>query len=508
MARRPPTTTIDYSKWDDLSAESSEDEDDRIKLLVEQMRKENMTMKEEMMDELGVVDDDERKEFCRGLLDEKKLQAYEQRQRHKETKETTEEEATGEETTEEATDALKQVVEGPSVPTGEQLLEELYWRQEDLERMDDGTERLQAIFDTFRDPEVGDDEALGHAKTALEAWTAWYMVVIHGRGREAHANAWLSTWFEPNSEPCVLAGSTLTANVNLGKQVEWTNECGSPWLDHSEYHYVSLWHLGSYREMIAHRLCHIAKSWYPAVETVEIIAWCPCLDGRPEDSQDEEYHRAGRLVVPVSAHPAPSGEPLPFDRRVKITVYDSKRRCWCENKTRVFRRDRPSYRCARCASSHAKMLFCKGCLTNRNDLRTAYCSKECQRADWKQHKRLCKKQDLTKEEFTTLVSASLHATPWMPIKDHLDVYGLQFPDGLVQQTDGYQMRFKRRGPEDGTDEDMANHCKANMESKNFLRTCRAMMDRVPEVQHIVQHVKNEVRAGRIPGTIIDEEAAP
>ena len=43
------------------------------------------------------------------------------------------------------------------------------------------------------------------------------------------------------------------------------------------------------------------------------------------DDDDDKPHLAGRVVVPVAAHPARS-KPLDFDYRVKVPVYDNKRK--------------------------------------------------------------------------------------------------------------------------------------------------------------------------------------
>lgn len=44
-------------------------------------------------------------------------------------------------------------------------------------------------------------------------------------------------------------------------------------------------------------------------------------------------------------------------------------------------------KCRKCESEKGKMRLCKGCLM------VGYCTPECQRADWNEHKEKCKRLD-------------------------------------------------------------------------------------------------------------------
>jgi len=298
----------------------------------------------------------------------------------------------------------------------------------------------------FRDPSVSDASALGNPTTRKKALDTWFRLM----------DSRIDDVADVECAPYAAEGSRLITVVSLGEQTEFVNDVGEPWLDDQEYHLALLRRLGSYRTMAAHRLCFIAKRFFPKIDTVEIRLCCECYEGLDEDDaidvDPEERHLAGRVVVPVAAHP---DEPLAFDRRVKVTLYDNRRKRWDGKSRRVFREEKATYRCAYCGKSHVgTMRFCASC--KARDVSTAYCcDKECQRAHWEEHKKLCEKPDLTKSELIALGMASLNATPWRTLKDHFALFGINTrPDDFIQQSDGYQIRFKRRAPEDGTDEDL------------------------------------------------------
>lgn len=136
--------------------------------------------------------------------------------------------------------------------------------------------------------------------------------------------------------------------------------------------------------------------WYPLSEPFESEVRCPC--GDPSflsiDERWSEHHRermiahveamisAGRKVHPLFNVPDIclshiAKEHLRLYRSLCLDIFVFRQ---FQEPPAFFSLEKP---CRKCASPPAKLLLCSGCLGPQ------YCSPECQKADWPNHKKDC-----------------------------------------------------------------------------------------------------------------------
>ena len=239
--------------------------------------------------------------------------------------------------------------------------------------MRDRTEALGS--GRFGDRSVSDAKMLGFPTTAAEALTTWFQ----------------KTGLDPRGDTdfggrCVdVSNYMLRVVVDFGDQADYVNDDGDPYTEVDQYHMSLLMRLG-HRSMALHRLCYVAKTFFPHVHRVEIRAWCACSWGKDDGNKS---HRAGKAVVKVAAHPAGSDKPLDFDERIHLTLYDTKRNTWRDTFKRAFKDGKTIHHCIVCNAGHDVMKLCGTC--KRRGIRATYCSEACQRRDWSQHKRFCRR---------------------------------------------------------------------------------------------------------------------
>ena len=241
---------------------------------------------------------------------------------------------------------------------------------------------------------VSDADVLEHPSTAAEALTRWYqMAPVTPRGG-----------FDDGL--CVkVENATLSIAVDLGEQDVFEDEMFQPITETIQVHTVRLKHLGSSRSMALHRLCYVAKTFFPQVQAVEIVAWCKCevnifrapdfvvVPRRRGSSQEHRHphHRAGRVIVSNihDVHPADQRSLSSFDDHVRVLPLDDDddKKTTTPSHGGVSQGGDAHRHCIVCNASGGKLMLCATC--KRRGIRVLYCSQACQRAHWKQHKLFC-----------------------------------------------------------------------------------------------------------------------